>query len=108
LCGNLIFPFGYGLSYTEFEYSKFKLSSNTLNRGSSIKAAIEVKNTGAVKGKELEKQITGAQEIVNATLEVAKKSLRCNINRDQDQIQKLKGFLDETLLLQFFVLNQRL
>ncbi len=48
-----LFPFGYGLSYTEFEYSKFKLSSNTLNRDSSIKAVVEVKNTGAVKGKEV-------------------------------------------------------
>jgi beta-glucosidase len=48
-----LFPFGYGLSYTDFKYSKFQLSATTLDRSGSIQAFIEVKNTGVVKGKEV-------------------------------------------------------
>lgn len=48
-----LFPFGFGLSYTQFEYSQVQLSATTLNRGESITATVEVKNTGAVKGKEV-------------------------------------------------------
>ncbi len=48
-----LFPFGFGLSYTQFEYSQVQLSATSLNRGESITATVEVKNTGAVKGKEV-------------------------------------------------------
>ena len=48
-----LFPFGFGLSYTQFEYSQMQLSATTLNRGESITASVEVKNTGKVKGKEV-------------------------------------------------------
>ena len=42
------FPFGYGLSYTDFEYSNFKLNAH---RDGSFTAAVDVKNVGAVDGK---------------------------------------------------------
>ena len=47
-----LYPFGYGLSYTEFSYSPIELSSKSLKSGSSIEAKIVLKNTGKVKGKE--------------------------------------------------------
>lgn len=46
------YPFGYGLSYTEFEYGDIQLDTNILKANGSIKATITVKNIGAVKGKE--------------------------------------------------------
>ena len=42
------FPFGYGLSYTDFEYSNFKL---TPNADGSFTAEVDVKNVGSVDGK---------------------------------------------------------
>jgi len=45
------YEFGYGLSYTTFEYSGLKLSSTKF--GESITATVTVKNTGAVVGKEV-------------------------------------------------------
>jgi beta-glucosidase len=46
------YPFGYGLSYTEFEYGDIHLDRNTLKTNESIKATITIKNIGNVKGKE--------------------------------------------------------
>ncbi len=41
-----LYPFGYGLSYTEFALSDVVLSSRTMARGGQIEAAVTVKNTG--------------------------------------------------------------
>jgi len=48
-----LFPFGYGLSYTSFEYSNLQLSDTKMNEKGSIKATVQVKNTGKVTGEEV-------------------------------------------------------
>ncbi len=44
--GDVLYPFGYGLSYTTFAYSKARLSASTLAAGKSVKASVNVSNTG--------------------------------------------------------------
>ncbi len=46
------YPFGYGLSYTTFEYGKPVASAKTINESESLSITIPVKNTGKVDGKE--------------------------------------------------------
>ncbi len=41
-----LYPFGYGLSYTEFEVSKPVLSASTVKAGGTVEASVTVKNTG--------------------------------------------------------------
>ena len=41
-----LYPFGYGLSYTQFSLSEMALSSTTLNKTGKIDASVTVKNTG--------------------------------------------------------------
>ena len=48
-----LYPFGYGLSYSNFEYSDLKLSDKELKDGGSIIASVKVKNTGNYKAKEI-------------------------------------------------------
>ncbi len=48
-----LYPFGYGLSYTSFEYQNMELSDTIMSDNSTIKASITVKNTGDIKGKEV-------------------------------------------------------
>jgi hypothetical protein len=48
------YPFGYGLSYTDFEYSDFKLDKNVVpGKSDTITATVKVKNIGTVAGKEV-------------------------------------------------------
>ena len=42
-----LFPFGYGLTYSEFEYSDLALSEKTLTQGGEIVASEKVKNIGS-------------------------------------------------------------
>jgi beta-glucosidase len=48
-----LYPFGYGLSYTKFEYSDIRLSSNTFSGDQKITVTVNIKNTGKVAGKEV-------------------------------------------------------
>jgi beta-glucosidase len=48
-----LYPFGFGLSYTTFDYSNFKLSSNILKTGQEITAYVTITNTGKVAGEEV-------------------------------------------------------
>lgn len=45
-------PFGYGLSYTTFAYSKLKASTEHFKDGDQLTFTVDVKNTGDVVGKE--------------------------------------------------------
>ncbi|MFV0521692.1 MAG: beta-glucosidase BglX [Mangrovibacterium sp.] len=48
-----LYPFGYGLSYTSFEYSNPRISTNVMHRDGSVKVSIDVKNTGHYNGEEI-------------------------------------------------------
>ena len=51
--GEPLYPFGYGLSYTTFKYSKLRTSSATLPHDGGITVKLDVKNTGKRDGDEV-------------------------------------------------------
>lgn len=57
---NVVFPFGYGLSYTTFEWNVKQPSSTELSRDGVISVEVEVTNTGDVAGKEVIQLYAGA------------------------------------------------
>ncbi len=48
-----LFPFGYGLSYTKFEYSNLKISNNKISTNQTLTVSVDVINTGNFDGKEI-------------------------------------------------------
>lgn len=50
---DVVFPFGYGLSYTTFEYSDIKLSADSIKDTDTLTVSFKVKNTGSVAGAEI-------------------------------------------------------
>lgn len=70
-----LFPFGYGMSYTTFSYSKPAISSKTMTAEDSIQVSVMVKNTGKVAGKEIVQLYIGDD--------------KCSVLRP---VKELKGF----------------
>ena len=52
LTNNPKFPFGFGLSYTQFEYSEIKLNKSSIKPNEKLEATITIKNTGNYDGEE--------------------------------------------------------
>ena len=50
---DVLFPFGFGLSYTTFEYSALKLSRKKIKDTDTLTVSFKVKNTGSVAGAEV-------------------------------------------------------
>lgn len=70
-----LYPFGYGLSYSTFEYSDISLSASEISMGQALTATVTVTNTSKVAGKEVVQLYT--------------RDLVANVNRP---IKELKGF----------------
>ncbi|WP_058308382.1 glycoside hydrolase family 3 C-terminal domain-containing protein [Gracilibacillus massiliensis] len=70
-----LFPFGYGLSYTTFDYSELKVSQQEISDNDNVEVSVKVKNTGNIAGKEV------VQLYVN--------DLESTVNRP---LKELKGF----------------
>ncbi|MGJ1390462.1 beta-glucosidase BglX [Sphingobacterium spiritivorum] len=48
-----LYPFGYGLSYTAFQYNNIRLNTSKLQKQGKIKVTVDVKNTGKYDGEEV-------------------------------------------------------
>ena len=59
---DVLFPFGYGLSYTTFEYSNLTLDKSEMNDTDTLTVSVNIRNTGKVKGKEVVQLYVGMRE----------------------------------------------
>jgi beta-glucosidase len=75
-----LYPFGFGLSYTTFQYSNLKTSADKLGKNGEINVSIDVKNTGSRAGDEV--------------VQLYVKHLKSKVERPQEE---LKGFKRITL-----------
>lgn len=55
------YPFGHGLTYTDFSYSDLTLSTDSFTKGDTLKASVTVTNTGKRTGKALVQLYVGAK-----------------------------------------------
>ncbi len=59
---EVAYPFGHGLSYTQFEYSDLKLSKKTVKEGEKLTVSFNIKNVGDVDGAEVAQVYVSAPE----------------------------------------------
>ena len=83
--GAPLYPFGYGLSYSKFEYSNLKLSTDTLQAGSDLTAEADVKNVSSVAGDEVAQLYLVFPRIPGAPLRALRGFERVNIPAGQTQ-----------------------
>lgn len=50
---DALYPFGFGLSYTTFEYGELEIPEEVLNSGNPIEVSVSISNTGEMQGKEI-------------------------------------------------------
>ncbi len=48
-----LYPFGYGLSYTTFDYKNLKLNTTEIHKADSVRLTLSIKNTGKMDGDEV-------------------------------------------------------
>lgn len=60
---DVLFPFGYGLSYTNFAYANLQVDKTEINDTDEIKVTVDVTNTGSLAGKEVVQLYVGADSI---------------------------------------------
>ncbi|WP_438946355.1 glycoside hydrolase family 3 C-terminal domain-containing protein, partial [Sediminibacterium sp.] len=53
LSGEPLFPFGYGLSYSDFEFTNLRFSSDSLSANGEINVYVDVENIGKIAGEEV-------------------------------------------------------
>lgn len=66
--GDVLYPFGYGLSYSQFTYSDIKISSKTWQGNGIIKVSVKVGNTGAIDADEVVQLYATRGDLNNAPI----------------------------------------
>ena len=72
---KVLFPFGYGLSYTQFDYQSISISKDELTKGDSLIVTMNLTNSGKMEG----------DEVVQLYIS----DLECSVDRP---VKELKGF----------------
>jgi len=91
------FPFGYGLSYTTFNYSNLKLSKNKMKSSETIEVYVDITNSGKYAG----------EEVVQLYLQDKFGSVVRPIKELKD-FQKIKLEVGETKTIKFTIDNKKL
>jgi beta-glucosidase len=77
--GEVLYPFGFGLSYTNFKYSNLKLSKASVKKNESLQAEVTITNTGKYKGDEVVQLYVSHQGVVFAPLAALKNFKRITV-----------------------------
>jgi len=87
--GQPLYPFGYGLSYTKFEYSGLKLSNPELQAGSPLDVDVDVRNSGKRDGDEVVELYITFPKVPGAPLRALRGFTRVHLSEGEQKHVKL-------------------
>jgi beta-glucosidase len=87
--GEPLYPFGYGLSYSNFEYRGLKFSSPTLEAGGPLEVDVEVKNAGQREGDEVVELYISFPKLAGAPLKALRGFTRVHLASGEQKHVKL-------------------
>ncbi len=100
-----LYPFGYGLSYSKFEYSDLKLSTNSFSKGGKIQVAVNIKNNSNVAGKEVVQMYI--RDLVGSTTRPVKELKGFEMVELQPNESKNITFTIDEKTIEFFTANNK-
>ena len=100
-----LYPFGYGLSYSKFEYSDLKLNSNSFTKNGSIIVSVSLKNTGKYTGKEVVQLYI--RDIVGSLTRPVKELKNFQIVELKPNEQKIVEFIINQKTIEFYTANNK-
>jgi beta-glucosidase len=83
--GKPLYPFGYGLSYTKFSYSKLTLPQTTITAGDPLVAEATVTNSGDREGDEVAQVYLGFPDVPGAPLRALRGFKRIHLKPGESQ-----------------------
>jgi beta-glucosidase len=87
--GEPLYPFGYGLSYSKFEYGGLKLSQLELQAGDPLEVEVDVKNTSQQNGDEVVELYLSFPQMAGAPLRALRGFTRVHLNAGEQHHVKL-------------------
>lgn len=88
--GEPLYPFGYGLSYSKFEYSNLKLSSSGLPAGDPLTVEVDLKNGGSRAGDEVVELYMSFPKLPGAPLRALRAFRRVRLDAGESRHVQLK------------------
>jgi beta-glucosidase len=83
--GEPLYPFGYGLSYSKFEFSNLKLSSEKVNAGDPLEVDADVKNIGVRDGDEVAEVYLGFPDVPGTPIRALRGFTRVHLGAGQTE-----------------------
>jgi beta-glucosidase len=100
-----LYPFGYGLSYSKFEYSDMQLTSNSFAKNGKIEVSVNIKNTGKVTGKEVVQMYI--RDVIGSITRPVKELKGFEmIELNPNETKKVVFLIDEKII-QYFTANAK-
>ncbi|GAE29114.1 glycoside hydrolase family 3 protein [Alkalihalobacillus hemicellulosilyticus] len=89
--GDVLYPFGHGLSYTSFNYSDLHLSNKEINRDSTLEVTCLVENTGELDGEEVvQLYVRANQSRITRPIKTLKEFERLNVKQGEKRTVTFK------------------
>ncbi|MCQ2146174.1 MAG: glycoside hydrolase family 3 C-terminal domain-containing protein, partial [Bacteroidales bacterium] len=87
--GDPMYAFGYGLSYTTYEYGKGKLSASSMKSNGKVTVSVPVKNTGSMAGEEIVQVYVKSLDNPDAPIKSLKGFTRVSLKAGQSATAKI-------------------